>query len=125
MKNFTESWIFLAIKYTCGENSSCELFEVIGAADFINHAIPTTREVNLALSKLTERNFVNVEDKRIEMTKLGRAQFTETKQRKRVHTELEELSEKLEERRVESFREFFNDDDLTLAYKDYTKPLKP
>lgn len=55
-----DAWVLLAIVYA-GRDGGAALSEVIGAADYINHAILTYGEIQNALFKLTSDGFVREE----------------------------------------------------------------
>ena len=42
---FSDGWILLAIRTSGTDDGGAQLVDVIGAADFINHAIPTQEEI--------------------------------------------------------------------------------
>lgn len=53
-----DAWILLATLYArTGEG---DLKDVIAAADYINHAIPTRDELELAFSRLSEAGYVEI-----------------------------------------------------------------
>jgi hypothetical protein len=62
------AWIFLSVQEALGS-----LSDVIGAADAINHAIPTHRELQGALGWLLARGLIRREGRRYGLTEEGRA----------------------------------------------------
>lgn len=52
-----DSWILLALFYG-GGRKGCDLRAIIGAADYIDHAIPTTAEMHGALNRLAAGGLV-------------------------------------------------------------------
>ena len=54
---FEDGWILMAV-YMNAERGSASLDRIISAADACNHAIPTTAEINRALSKLIHLEIV-------------------------------------------------------------------
>ncbi|KQW46025.1 hypothetical protein ASC77_19170 [Nocardioides sp. Root1257] len=54
---FTDAWVFAAIAVY---DRPCSLVELIGAADWINHAVLLETEVESALGKLTAADLVRV-----------------------------------------------------------------
>jgi hypothetical protein len=51
--SFNDGWILMSVYLTHGENGAT-LQELIGAADAMNHAIPTTGELSRSLTRLAQ-----------------------------------------------------------------------
>ena len=47
---WNDGWILMAI-YLSGKDQGAELYEIIAAAEAINHSIPTAREISFAFTK--------------------------------------------------------------------------
>jgi hypothetical protein len=56
---WSDAWIFAAVLFN-RESDDCRLPDIIGAADFINHAIPTLAEMHGALNRLASVRLVKV-----------------------------------------------------------------
>jgi len=63
----TNSWIFLAVAMASGK-SPPTLNDIIGAADGINHAIPTHKELQSAFDWLTQQGLILKEGKKYRIT---------------------------------------------------------
>ena len=57
-----DAWILLAILIKAQPGEFPSLDEIIGAADYINHAIPTSGELDGALFRLIESGWIEQED---------------------------------------------------------------
>jgi len=61
---FTDGWILMSVYLTHGEEGA-SLDEMLGAADAMNHAIPTTNELSGSLTRLAKCGVVTQVDNRI------------------------------------------------------------
>lgn len=72
---FADTWVLAAIGVY---QRPCTLLEVIGAADWINHAVPLEDEVESALGKLTGAGLVRIyEEWTFELTDEGASLWSE------------------------------------------------
>ena len=79
MKTFeTTSWIFLATAIS-SEIESVNFAGISKVADGINHAIPTQKEMQNALSWLTEQKLVTKVEKKYSLTESGKKIYEEVK----------------------------------------------
>lgn len=62
----TDGWILMSVYFTLGEDGS-PLDELIGAADAMNHAIPTHAELSLALTRLASCGVLDVHGDRYQI----------------------------------------------------------
>lgn len=60
---FNDGWILMSVFLTHGE-SGAPLDELIGAADAMNHAIPTRKEISRSLTRLASCGIVTEKDGR-------------------------------------------------------------
>jgi len=60
---FNDGWILMSVFLTQGVNGA-SLDEVLGAADVMNHAIPTSGELSRALTRLASRGILTEEGDR-------------------------------------------------------------
>ena len=67
-----DGWLLAAV-VLCGEPTS--LPEVIGAADFLNHAIPEQAELECGLNRLLAAGYITHQDGRFGPTDKGRAMW--------------------------------------------------
>jgi len=63
---WNDGWILMSL-YLVAKEGGAKLSEIIGAADATNHAIPTTRELTSAFSKLTQFGVVKIEENRFQI----------------------------------------------------------
>ena len=61
--SFTEGWVLMSA-YVVQRDEGATLDELIGAADVMNHAIPTSGELTRSLSRLACHGIVKVKDGR-------------------------------------------------------------
>lgn len=57
-----DAWILLAITYSSGAGGAATLDQVVGAADMINHALPTVDEVHGAVNRLLTARLIAVKN---------------------------------------------------------------
>src|ERR1700733_428399 len=65
------SWILLSIELASGK-SPAPLERIIAAADALNHAIPTQKEINEAIGWLMQKGFISEQEKKYNLTEQGR-----------------------------------------------------
>lgn len=63
--------MFLAVAYGRGDNQRAALAELIGAADWINHAIPLDEELRGGLNRLIAAGLVDEDDSAFGLTDSG------------------------------------------------------
>lgn len=85
-----DAWILLAAVYTCRLESK-DLDELLGAADYINHAIPTQEELHGALNRLISGRLLKTRRSQILVTDRAVALYekAETAGGRRVHCQLD------------------------------------
>lgn len=64
------SWIFLAIALG-SQKINIGIKEISEVADGINHAVPTKREIKLAIEFLLKEEIINKDDKKYSLSKKG------------------------------------------------------
>jgi hypothetical protein len=67
----TYSWILLAIELASGK-SPAPLERIIAAADALNHAIPTQKEMQESIGWLIQKGFISEEDKEYNLAEQGK-----------------------------------------------------
>jgi hypothetical protein len=72
----TNSWIFLTVAMASSE-LPITLDGIIGAADAINHAIPTYMELQTAFGWLSNQGMISKDGKKYRLTKKGLALYKE------------------------------------------------
>jgi hypothetical protein len=79
--SWDQGWILAAV-FMMNKDEGATLAEVIGAADMINHAIPTVSELSVALSKLSGSGVVQIRDGRYFIEAEHLASLTKAMKRK-------------------------------------------
>jgi hypothetical protein len=75
----TDAWIFTAL---AGDAEVTTLGELIAAADYLNHSIPSASEVRSALVRLAARRLVVPRGESIALTALGRTVYADGRARR-------------------------------------------
>ena len=91
-KSKQHTWIFLSV----GESPSGGLDEIIGAADGMNHALPTHRELQESLGWLIENGLIHKAGEKYFLTEAGEA-LRDTNARRTWMGTCDAIAEKLEE----------------------------
>ena len=65
---WADAWFLLAVSYVSPQGEWADLQAVIGAADFINHAILTHSEIQAAACKLTRDGWLQYEQQQFAAT---------------------------------------------------------
>jgi hypothetical protein len=73
---WSDAWFLLAISYASRNGEPASLSTVIGAADYINHAILTVAEIKSATFKLTRDEWIRYEDGEFSATEKMIARFS-------------------------------------------------
>ena len=55
---WSDAWFLLAVSYVARDGNAAKLSDVIGASDYINHAILTVAEIKSAMYKLTRDDWI-------------------------------------------------------------------
>jgi hypothetical protein len=76
----SDSWILLSIAYA-GRKKLTSLVDIIALADAINHAIPTTREMDRALNRLLDGRLISHKRGTFTATKTGLAAIKKVERR--------------------------------------------
>jgi hypothetical protein len=77
-----DTWLLLAVLYAARVGQPATLAEVIGTADYINHAIPTRGELDGALPRLRQQGWIHVEDLTFEPTEQAETMFADRRDRR-------------------------------------------
>jgi hypothetical protein len=77
-----DAWILLSVLYAGQHGSFSSLSQVIAAADFINHAIPTLGELDGALFRLRRAGWVEIQDLSICPSPRAHSMFSERHNRR-------------------------------------------
>ena len=88
----TISWIFLSIALA-SQNGKADLNEISDAADFINHSIPSQKEMKLSIDWLTNKHLISKIENKYQLTNLGTLEYEKASQKTKV---LFEIWKKLE-----------------------------
>jgi hypothetical protein len=75
----TDAWIFAAL---VGDAPVTTLAELVAAADYLNHSIPSASEVRSALVRLAARRLIVPRGKSIALTALGRTVYADGRARR-------------------------------------------
>ena len=86
-----DAWLFLAVAYGRGDNRRAALTDLIGAADWINHAIPLDEELRAGLNRLVAAGLVNVDDDAFGLTDSGRSLLEKVSERAGLWKQWERL----------------------------------
>lgn len=90
--NRSDAWLLLAIIYAGGANGTATLDKIIGAGDYINHAVFNRDELESGLARLTAGNFIKEKNKTFSVTlKVKRAYAEITSARRAVDKELDDI----------------------------------
>jgi len=65
---WSDAWLLQAIAVAASRDGSATLTEILGAADAVNHAMPTDEELHGGFSRLTAAGFVTEIDGRFGLT---------------------------------------------------------
>jgi hypothetical protein len=76
----TYSWIFISLAMASSAGPA-GLREILGAADYIDHSIPTHEELRGSLGWLIARGFIESTDRRYSLTGAGREFYDEASAR--------------------------------------------
>ena len=126
----SDAWILTSLLLL--EMKPLTLSELIYAADWLNHAIPTVNEVNHALTLLSANGYLTMEaDGNIRLTDLSETFKSGGFQKARHFSKVEVVRRNLMQSMTvpcSTVKEYFTDDDMTKAHdaikqalKDYTK----
>jgi hypothetical protein len=63
-----DAWIFLSILQTCSPGGETDLRRIIGAADYMNHAIPTREELHGAINRLRSAQLIRIKRGKLSVT---------------------------------------------------------
>ncbi|QDV50974.1 hypothetical protein [Gimesia fumaroli] len=64
---WTDGWILMSV-YAANQKTDGALSDIIGAADALNHAIPTEQELSTALTKLAQHGVITCNENQIRLT---------------------------------------------------------
>jgi hypothetical protein len=114
---FSDAWLLTAIGQSGQQGSS--LSELIGAADALNHDVPTEAQASSSLGRLIASGLLEVADGRYRMTREGRSVY------KRRQGGMFELSGSvlvaLESIQCVDGKVEFGDGEFQTAYEDYVR----
>ena len=89
--NSSDAWLLLAIIYAGG---AATLEKIIGAGDYINHAVFNADELESGLARLTAGKFIREKNKTFYVTlKVRRAYAKTTSPRRSADKELEDIKQ--------------------------------
>lgn len=124
---WNDGWILMSL-YMAGNDESTELYKVLGAADASNHAIPTIRELSSAFTKLKQHGVINFEENKY---KIESTYITEIEKAYNSKGGLFESGNKgkkwLEKCKLSTVNNSVievTEDQLSIAYNDYTKQIR-
>lgn len=120
---WSDAWVMTSL-LLIGKNP-ITLAHLIGAADFLNHAIPRTDEVNHALSILCSNEFLRIDDNaNILVADKADAIKDAAFQKAKMFDKIEIVRQYLIQHATVpclAVQEYFTDGDMTQAYKKYTR----
>lgn len=87
-----DGWIFLAIQHG-NDGNAASLTEVIAAADWINHALPTDGELRNGVNRLIASGLVQITDLGFSLTSGGRALVGRLGSRSGLHRQLDRFAD--------------------------------
>ena len=91
-----DPWILLAVLYSNRSAGAASLVDLVAAADFINHAIPSLGELDGALSRLRRHGWVTIEDLTFRPTAKAVSMLADRlRWRTSVHTDLQLVRDRL------------------------------
>ena len=73
---WTDAWIFASLNTSAAEQPGVALAELIATADYLNHAIPTLRELRSSLQTLHAHGLVEPREKKVALTPHGTTIYT-------------------------------------------------
>lgn len=124
--NFNTAWIFASVIADRG----VDLPRLIGAADSLNHAIPTLGEITRALKALYACGLVDINDSRVHLTPHGRAVaddgFARRGGRFSIPDNMRRSLDAASHPTIDSEPElsFITDESLSAAFQEYRKMLR-
>ena len=124
--NFSTGWIFASVSAEGG----VDLPLLIGAADSLNHAIPTIGEITRSLKSLHACGLVDISDGRIQLTPHGRAVaddgFARRGGRFSIPDNMRKSLDAASHPTIDSEPDlsFVTDESLSAAFQEYRKMLR-
>jgi hypothetical protein len=79
----SDAWLLLAIIYAAADKDGVSLDQIVGAGDFINHAIFTNDEMESGFYRLTRGGYVEEVDGNFRPTKLALNKYNEISKKKK------------------------------------------
>lgn len=79
---YSDAWLLGAIAFSENGNKGAALTEVIRAADYLNHAIPTYAEFASATEKLTNAGLIAAQNERLKTTDIFKQWWIKKYQKK-------------------------------------------
>lgn len=76
--NSSDAWLLLSIIYAGGANGTATLEKIIGAGDYINHAVFNPDELESGLARLAAGKFIKGKNKFFSITLKVRRAYAET-----------------------------------------------
>jgi hypothetical protein len=67
-----DAWVFWGVYYSTKNKSKLNISKIIGACDYLDHSIPTRKEIITALKKLQKKNIIQIENGILSFTNLGK-----------------------------------------------------
>jgi len=121
MFTFSDAWVLTTLILI---NDRTTLSQLIACGDIINHAIFTKEDVNTALSKFLELNFIEIDqNKNMLVTSSGLRLPTKSFYKSGLFSKVEILLKVLKKYAVKEIEiiEFFSDIEMKQAYSEYEK----
>lgn len=87
---WSDAWLLHAVIITA-QDGGAELAEVIGAADFLNHAILTCDEINGGVERLVQGGWIRLEDGRLGPRSRATERYEALRDKWRTQVELWEV----------------------------------
>jgi hypothetical protein len=115
----THTWIFLAVAFSCSKEPA-SLRSVIGAADYLDHAIPTREELQTSLGWLIARSLIEKSGDRYSLSTAGKKFYAEASAASAyVHKMRPRMEEDFAKLDAESETELIADDQFQAALELY------
>jgi hypothetical protein len=122
----SDPWILLAVAYA-GKHGSVTLDRIIGTADSINHAIPTQKEIEGAINRLSHAELISIKGHTFAVTEPGNKLLIKASQTaKSIYDEwkiIEQLLKTISVPQVSNPDWELSESDFQVAYERYRRAI--
>lgn len=91
-----DAWMFLAVAVSRGSDGEATLEDMVAAADWINHAIPSNQELEVGLNRLLAARFLSNTRDAFGLTPAGESLYSRVRKRAGIWTQLKRLGKAFE-----------------------------